>query len=663
MNNKTPANTFNRTFYVANTLEIFERIAWYGFFTVSSLYMSTSPSAGGLGFSDTERGILQGIIPFFVYVLPVITGAMGDRVGYRKMFLIAFALLTPSYLLLGQVHEFWPFFFVYMLVALGAAIFKPLVVGTVARSSNDDNRGRAFGIFYMMVNVGGFLGPVIAGYVRAISWDHVFWLSSIAIGINLLIALFFLDDDSPERVQVAAAQESSQEASEAKSNSSRQATSPQQTHEMRSSVSKDRGNGDSKSATSAALADAIEVLGNGRFALMLIPIILGLMIAGGGWIAWRHYGLFLLLWLGAQLVWDRILQSATLGGQDSSSLTQEPLSPIPGSVSPMPGARSPKPWAGSSAQGASALSHGGILKTPWYRQTLRVGNAPFLVYLLVLSLFWAVYNQIFLTFPLYIQDFVNTSDAVAIAQSLSNGFAQFIAPVDTARLAEALGALSATQPGPVEALRALVQYQVRVPEAELAAGLAALSSGGISADALANEWASEFRQVSPEYIIAFDFLSIVLFQYFISRWGENRAPFGMLILGTGLIGAAFVIGGVSHLVAFGGVLTIACVIVFAFGEMLASPKSQEYVASTSSPEKAALFQGYYFVSIAIGYLLAGIMSGWAYGEIAIKANQPFVMWGLFAGLAVLAMFALALFNRYLAPHMGAVQIPSETSYD
>jgi dipeptide/tripeptide permease len=172
-------------------------------------------------------------------------------------------------------------------------------------------------------------------------------------------------------------------------------------------------------------------------------------------------------------------------------------------------------------------------------------------------------------------------------------------------------------------------------------------------DSLASEWASKFRQISPEYIIAFDFLSIVLFQYFISRWGENRAPFGMLILGTGMIGAAFVIGGMSHMVAFGGVLTIASVIVFAFGEMLASPKSQEYVASTSSPEQAALFQGYYFVSIAIGYLLAGIMSGWAYGEIAVKANQPFVMWGLFAGLAVIAMFALALFNRYLAPYMGA----------
>ena len=610
MNNKKTANTFTRTFYIANTLEIFERIAWYGFFTVSSLYMSTTPSAGGLGFSDTERGILQGIIPFFVYVLPVVTGAMGDRVGYRKMFLIAFALLTPSYLLLGQVREFWPFFCVYMVVALGAAIFKPLVVGTVVRSANDDNRGRAFGIFYMMVNVGGFLGPVIAGFVRAISWDHVFWLSSIAIGINLLIALFFLEDDSPKRGQTVVDQERDQSNADPLSQTVGLQQRVKATHE----TSSDDENDAAQSAASGALADAIEVLGNGRFALLLIPIILGLMIAGGGWITWHDYGLFLLFWFGTQVIWDRLVQDATS-------------------------------------------------EAPWYGQKLRVGNAPFLVYLLVLSLFWAVYNQIFLTFPLYIQDFVNTSDAVAIAQSFSDTFAQFIAPVDTARLAAALETLSITQPESAEARRTLVQYQIRVPVTELGSGLAALSSGNISADRLANEWASEYRQVSPEYIIAFDFLSIVLFQYFISRWGENRAPFGMLILGTGMIGAAFVIGGMSHMVAFGGVLTIASIIVFAFGEMFASPKSQEYVASTSSPEQAALFQGYYFVSIAIGYLLAGIMSGWAYGEIAVKANQPFVMWGLFAGLAVIAMFALALFNRYLAPHMGAGTNLIEAHYD
>ena len=105
------------------------------------------------------------------------------------------------------------------------------------------------------------------------------------------------------------------------------------------------------------------------------------------------------------------------------------------------------------------------------------------------------------------------------------------------------------------------------------------------------------------------------------------------------------------MVSFGGLLAIASVVVFAFGEMFASPKSQEYVASVTPAAQAALFQGYYFVSIAIGYLLAGIMSGWAYGEIAVKADQPFLMWAGFACLAMVAMGALALFNRYLAPAM------------
>ena len=519
--------------------------------------MSSSPEAGGLGFSDTERGVLQGIIPFFVYVLPVITGALGDRLGYRRMFLIAFAILTPSYFLLGQVHQFWPFFFVYMLVALGAAIFKPLVVGTVARSANEHNRGRAFGIFYMMVNVGGFLGPVIAGYVRAISWEHVFLLSSIAIGINLLIALVLLEDDTPRESTIK--------------------------------------------ATSTALKDAGEVLGNGRFALMLVPIILGLMVAGGGWISWQHYGLFLLLWAVIQYLWDR---------------TSNPESEF------------------------------------WYRQPLRVGNAPFLVYLLVLSLFWAVYNQIFLTLPLYVQDFVDTSDVVLFVNTLSPDFAHYLAPVDPSKIALELGAMAADRPDVSDGLRQLAQFQIRVPEEAWLSGMQSLRSGDTMAPALASEWASRYRQVSPEYIISFDFLSIVLFQYFISRWGERRAPFGILIVGTGMIGLSFLLGGAAHMVSFGGLLAIASVVVFAFGEMFASPKSQEYVASVTPAAQAALFQGYYFVSIAIGYLLAGIMSGWAYGEIAVKADKPFLMWAGFALLAMVAMGALALCNRYLAPAMG-----------
>lgn len=141
---------FSRTFYLANLMEIFERLAWYGFFTVSSLYMTGAVERGGLGFSNAQRGVLQGIIPFFVYVLPVLTGAVADRVGYRRMFICSYVLLIPGYYLLGEAKQFWPFFLAYMLVAVGAAVFKPLPVGTVARSTSDRNRSIGFGIFYQI---------------------------------------------------------------------------------------------------------------------------------------------------------------------------------------------------------------------------------------------------------------------------------------------------------------------------------------------------------------------------------------------------------------------------------------------------------------------------------------------------------------------------------
>jgi len=555
---------FPANFYVANTMEIFERIAWYGFFTVSSLYMSSSPASGGLGFSDQERGVLQGLIPFCVYILPVFTGALGDRVGYKKMFLLAFAILTPGYFMLGQVSNYWLFFLFYLLVAVGAAIFKPLVVGTVARSANDENRGVAFGVFFMMVNIGGFIGPMIAGYVRAISWDMVFVLSASAIAVNLLIAFFFYDESQDPRAT-----------------------------------------GDA----SEALTDVQEVLGNARFALLIAPIILALMIAGGGWIS---YQLFVILaggWVVLHLIWDQI-------GTQSDS-------------------------------------------THWTRQKAKPGNGPFLIYLLILSLFWACYNQIFVTLPLYLRDFVDTGDLVALAHGVSPALASFLAPVNTDNLANALTTISLTQLDS-STVRQLAEFQVRVPLDVLRDGMAALNAGDVTAANLARDWANTYRQVSPEYIIAFDFLSIVIFQYFVSHILQGRSPIGVLITGTLIITAAYLIGGQAHTVSMAGLLAIGSVIVFAFGEMIASPKSQEYVASFAPKEKSALFMGYYFVSMALGFLFAGLISGWAYDFFIQDLNQPGLMWASFAALGGLCAVCLFIFDRTLAHKMTAETSPEAT---
>ncbi|MEM6544209.1 MAG: MFS transporter [Pseudomonadota bacterium] len=551
---------FSRAFYIANAMEILERIAWYGFFAVSSLYMSSSRASGGLGLSEAQRGVLQGVIPFFVYLLPVVTGALGDRLGYRRLFFAAYFVLAPSYYLLGQMASFWSFFGIYLLVALGAAIFKPLVVGTVARSATDENRGRAFGIFYMMVNVGGFLGPVIAGVMRTLSWDYVFLLSSSVIALNLLICFFFFPKDQHAP------------------------TSP--------------------GALSHSLRDAGQVIGNVRFGLLVIPMVFALMIAGGGWMSWPQLLVAALSWVGINLFWDRLAQ------QERS--------------------------------------------TTWYRQRMRIGNGPFLVYIVTLTLFWAVYNQIFLTMPLYLRDFVDTSSLVRLAATVAPVLADGLAPVSLEQVNKLLAEFTA--PGAVNAdtaLRRLIELQVRPPLEVVELGLAEVRSGAIAIEALAQNWASAYRQVSPEYIISIDFLMIVLCQYAISSRIEGLAPFRILIAGTGLIGISYLLGGLAHAVPIGGFFVVGAAVLFATGEMLASPKSQEYVAAVMPQEKAAMFMGFYFVSLALGFLAAGILSGVLYQRFAVELERPFLMWAAFAALAVVAMLALFAFDQTLAKRLSS----------
>ncbi|MEM7235494.1 MAG: hypothetical protein AAF517_25195 [Planctomycetota bacterium] len=61
-----------------------------------------------------------------------------------------------------------------MLLALGTAVFKPGVQGLIAVRLPDKSSSLGWGLFYQVVNIGGFLGPLVAGYLRVLAWEHVF---------------------------------------------------------------------------------------------------------------------------------------------------------------------------------------------------------------------------------------------------------------------------------------------------------------------------------------------------------------------------------------------------------------------------------------------------------------------------------------------------------
>ena len=66
-----------------------------------------------------------------------------------------------------------------------------MITGTVARETTEANRARGYSIFYAMVNVGGSFGPIVAGKLRVISWDYTFYAAAAAIGLMLLVTIFF----------------------------------------------------------------------------------------------------------------------------------------------------------------------------------------------------------------------------------------------------------------------------------------------------------------------------------------------------------------------------------------------------------------------------------------------------------------------------------------
>ncbi len=265
--------SFPRTFYVANTMEIFERMAWYGMYTPLALYLTDAREKNGLGLSEEDAGTIIGIVMFALYLMPVITGALGDRYGYKKMFLLAFAILTPCYWLLGTLDSYSTFLFGFLLVAVGAAIFKPIVVGTVARVTDQRTSQLGFGIFYMMVNVGGFLGPAISGYLRSpdpvtgvSQWNRLFISSSAFIAVNFLWVIFFFKEPTTESASAA------------------------------------------KRSVGKVLRDAMEVLGNVRFFLCVFGMLVAFFAAGKSWLTWKDAGLAALGWLALNLSLDLLFR-------------------------------------------------------------------------------------------------------------------------------------------------------------------------------------------------------------------------------------------------------------------------------------------------------------------------------------------------------------------
>jgi proton-dependent oligopeptide transporter, POT family len=132
-----------------------------------------------------------------VYGLTILSGMFADWLGYRRAMMLAYVLLAAGYLGVWHAPSFPAVVGALTLIAFGASIIKPAITGTVQRTCSEERRPVGFSIYYMLVNIGGFLGPNISGVVAtALGLALVFPTCAAAIVVALGLVLLLYRGDS-----------------------------------------------------------------------------------------------------------------------------------------------------------------------------------------------------------------------------------------------------------------------------------------------------------------------------------------------------------------------------------------------------------------------------------------------------------------------------------
>ena len=178
-------------FWVVGAMEMVERLAYYGVKAVATLYAKDPVSKGGLGVTMNEFGTILMTWALVQSFVPVLTGGLSDRYGYKETIFASTVVKIGGYLVMAMFPTYVGFFCGAMLLAAGTAIFKPGIQGTLVKATKRENSSMAWGIFYQTVNIGGFLGPLVAGYMRKMEWRYVFLACAAIISLNFLMLLLY----------------------------------------------------------------------------------------------------------------------------------------------------------------------------------------------------------------------------------------------------------------------------------------------------------------------------------------------------------------------------------------------------------------------------------------------------------------------------------------
>jgi POT family proton-dependent oligopeptide transporter len=199
----TPKPKFPATFWTANTIELFERAAYYSMASFMVIYLKET-----LGMTPTFATFLNGTLLWgIIYFMPILSGTLADKFGFKRSLSVSFVLISLGYFVMGNLQRFWPgligrsaaeaidytvpVVLGAVLIGLGGSIVKPCIAGTVQKTAGT-RATLAFGIFYMVINIGSITGRGVSYFIRtSLGIPAIFTYAATAFAlVGLIITLF-----------------------------------------------------------------------------------------------------------------------------------------------------------------------------------------------------------------------------------------------------------------------------------------------------------------------------------------------------------------------------------------------------------------------------------------------------------------------------------------
>jgi dipeptide/tripeptide permease len=193
--------TFPRLFWIANSTELLERAAFYSVASFIVIYLKET-----LGFTEVFATFLNGTLLWgLIYFLPPLSGTLADKFGFRGGLLLAFVTLAAGYFLMGNVRLFAgpggyeiPIVVAIVIIGIGGSFVKPCISGTVQKT-NAGKAVLAFGIFYMVINIGSLVGRLFSYGVRVnYGIPAIFWIAVASCAAALVFVFVAYRDPTGE---------------------------------------------------------------------------------------------------------------------------------------------------------------------------------------------------------------------------------------------------------------------------------------------------------------------------------------------------------------------------------------------------------------------------------------------------------------------------------